>query len=216
MKTEYLLAISIMALFVSASFFAMAQMETASVNRLRASLEDASIEAESARLTMLLAESFGEGEKYCAALNQRISSQLSKNFAILSQIETTEREVFLADIVQLKKRYFLSNAQLYYYLKQSKDVCSPKDTLLLYFYIDETPCPDCHVQGKILDSLRMKCQNLKVFAFPVDIDLETTNFFKSLFGISEAPAVVLNDSTVLSGLYSEAQILQYFECQPAG
>jgi len=215
MKTESLLGVSIMALFISAAFFAMAQMETASISRLELSLENASIESESTRLTMLLAESFGQGEKYCTVLNQRISAQLSKNFSILSQIDATERELFLAKITLLKKSYFLSNVQLYYYLKQSKMDCSPNDVLLLYFYIDETPCPDCHVQGKILDSLRMECTNLKVFSFPIDIDLETTNFFQSLFGIDDAPAIVINDSTVLKGLQSKAQILQNMECIPS-
>ena len=213
MKTEYLLAISIVALFVSAAFFTMAQMETMSVNRLRMSLEEVSIESESARLTMLLSESFDEQEQYCEAMNNRISSQLNKNFAILSQIENTERELFLAEITQLKKKYFLSNTELYYYLKQSREICSPEDITLLYFYIDDEVCPECDVQGKILDSLRMKCFNLKVFSFPVDIDLETTNFFKSMFEVEQAPSIVIDDTIVLKGLQSEAQILNYFECQ---
>lgn len=215
MKTEYLLALSIVAFFVSAAFFAMTQLETASVKRLQANLEEASLESESARLTALLAQSFGSDNNYCGAMHQRISSQLGKNFSILSQIETTGRELLLSDILPLKKKYFLSNAELYYYLKQSKQVCSPNDVLALYFYFDGKQCPDCYVQGKILDSIRAKCSNFKVFSFPIDIDLGTTNFFKTMFGINNAPTIVINDKTVLSGLQSESQIMQNFQCESA-
>ncbi len=212
MKSEYLLALSIVALFVSAAFFAMAQLETASVSRLRASLEDYSIESESTRLTVLLAESFDEQDNYCEAMNNRVSTQLSKNFSILSQIKNTEGEIFLTEITQLKKKYFLSNVQLYYYFKQSRERCSPEDVLLLYFYIDDEQCPECDVQGKLLDSLREKCSNLKVFSFPIDIDLETTNFFKSFFSIDSAPSIVVDEKFVLKGIQSEEQLLNYFGC----
>jgi hypothetical protein len=215
MKAEYLLAISIVALFVSAAFFAMAQIETASVSRLRASLEDYSIESDSTRLTVLLAESFDKQEQYCEAMNNRISTQLSKNFSVLSQIKNTEGEIFLTEITQLKKKYFLSNVQLYYYLKQSREQCNPEDVLLIYFYIDKDPCPECDVQGRLLDSLRGKCSNLKVFSFPIDIDLETTNFLKSFFSIESAPSIVIDEKFVLKGLQSEEQLLNYFGCKQA-
>ncbi len=215
MKTEYLLALSIVAFFVSAAFFFMAQMETASIKRLQANLNEASVESESARLTVLLAQGFGPDTNYCGAMHQRISAQLGRNFSILSQLETTDKELLLSDVLQLKKKYFLSNAELYYYMKQSKLVCSQKDVLALYFYFDEKQCPDCYVQGKILDSIRAKCSNFKVFSFPIDVDLGTTNFFKAMFGINSAPTIVLDDKTILTGLQSEAQIMQNFECVPA-
>ncbi len=213
MKTEYLLAASIVAFFISAAFFFMAQTETASVKRLQANLNEASIESESARLTALIAQSFGSDTNYCGAMHQRISAQLGRNFSILSQLETTDKELLLSDVLQLKKKYFLSNAELYYYMKQSKQLCSPKDVLALYFYFDEKQCPDCYVQGKILDSIRAKCSNFKVFSFPIDVDLGTTNFFKTLFGINSAPTIVIGDKTVLAGLQSEQEIMKQFECQ---
>ncbi|GEM_PF-3291761 len=212
MKTEYLLGLSIACLFVSAAFFFLARMETESVNRLRINLENASIESESARISLLLAQSFGEQDKYCLAINQRISSQLARNFSLVSQIDTANKETFTSDITQLKQKYFLSNAELYYYLKQSKQTCGQNTVLVLYFYLDAVPCADCYLQGKILDSIRAKCANFKVFSFPVDVDVETTSFFKSFFGITSAPAIVI-DSKVLPGLQSEAQILREFKCE---
>jgi hypothetical protein len=147
-------------------------------------------------------------------IQQKIGSQSGKNAAILEAIDQAEKSIFLVDFTQLKKSYFLSNAQLYFLIKKSNEVCNEDNQTILYFYRDGKPlCSDCIVQGKIIDGIRAKCGNVKSFAFPTDLGLGFVDLFKTLHGFDEVPSLVINEKTVFSGLTSEEEIMKNIECR---
>ena len=210
----YLKAVAFSIVFALAVFFVINQFDSASIGRLESKISDSQQSVEESNIFFqILAESSDKG-KVCTIIQQKIDSQSGKNAALLDAIDEAEKSIFIVDFTQLKKSYFLSNAQLYFLIKKSNDVCNEDNQTILYFYRDGKPlCSDCIVQGKILDDIRAKCGNVKSFAFPIDLDLGFVDLFKTLYGFEGAPSLVVNEKKVFSTLTSEEEILKNIECR---
>ncbi|MFH1256188.1 MAG: hypothetical protein V1494_02750 [Candidatus Diapherotrites archaeon] len=213
MNKYYLRAVALSVLFILAGFFVINQIDVFRINEMQSRVQELELQAESSRALGLFSQTFSGNEEYCNAIDKSIGSQINRNLELLKSLDQTKDSVFLGDISRVKQSYFLSNAQLFMYMKQAKKLCEKNDALILYFYLDADPCPDCWVQGQILDGLREKCSNVRTFALPVDSGLEIISLLKSLFGVDSAPSVIINEEKVFKGLASEEELLTAFSCE---
>ncbi|MDO8428257.1 MAG: hypothetical protein Q7S92_03525 [Candidatus Diapherotrites archaeon] len=208
----YVKAILLTIFFMAAGLFIVYQLDLVSIGKIRTQLDDLSIELETSKLMFLYSQSLDDQNVYCSVLERQIDTQAGKLMPLLSSLGITQREIFLGNLDQVKKRYFLANAELYYYLRESNKTCSKDVALILYFYTDQTRCADCEVQGEILDRVRTHCSNAKIFAFPIDFKLEMVNLYLSLFDVSSAPAIVIDEKETLTGLQTYESIVEKIHC----
>ena len=209
----YFKAVAFSIVFALAVFFLINQLDSVSIGRLESRITDSELSVQESNLFFqILAESSDKGE-LCQIIRQKIDSQSGKNAALLDAIDQAEKSIFIVDFTQLKKSYFLSNAELYFLIKKSNELCNENNQTVLYFYRDSKPlCSDCIVQGKILDGIREKCGNVKSFVFPIDLNLGFVDLFRTLYGVDGVPSLVINEKRVFNGLTSEQEILENMQC----
>ena len=209
----YLKAVAFSIIFALAVFFVINQLDSAAIGKLESKITESQLSVqESALFFQILSENPDRG-KFCPIIQQKIDSQSGKNASLIKAIEEAEKSIFIVDFTNLKKSYFLSNAELYFLIKKSNEVCNENNQTILYFYRDAKPlCSDCIVQGEIIDGVRAKCRNVKSFAFPIDLNLGFVELFKTLYGVDEAPSLVINESVVFEGLTPEQEIMENLNC----
>ena len=210
----YLKAVAFSIIFALAVFFVINQLDSAAIGKLESKITESQLSVqESAMFFQILSENPNK-EKFCPIIRQKIDSQSGRNASLIQAIEEAEKSIFIVDFTNLKKSYFLSNAELYFLIKKSNEACNEKNQTILYFYRDAKPlCSDCIVQGEIIDGIREKCRNVKSFAFPIDLNLGFVELFKTLYGFDEAPSLVINEKTVFEGLTAEQEIMENIQCE---
>src|SRR3989344_4361661 len=209
----YLKAVAFSIVFALAVFFIINQLDAASIGRLESKITDSQLSVQESNLFFEILSEASDKEKVCEIIQQKIDSQSMKNAGLIDAIDQAEKSVFIVDFTGLKKSYFLSNAELFFLIKKSNEVCNENNQTILYFYRDAKPlCSDCIVHGKILDEIRAKCGNVKTFAFPIDLDLGFVELFKTLYGIDTVPSMVINEQNVFNGLASEQEIMPKIQC----
>lgn len=206
----------LLALLVSISaFFVINQVDSGQLVGLTKQVETDFLESDSAQLSLAFIESLAPEEKAlaCKGLQTQIERQIGATSALVEVLENAKTTVFLGDLSVVRKKYFLSNANLFLYLKKANAVCGVADHRVLFFYRSEQPpCPECQVQGKVLDAVRTSCPNIKVFSFPIDEKLGFIELLQKTFGIQSVPSMVIDEKTVVKQLVSEPELKKQLGC----
>ncbi len=205
----------LLSLLVSISaFFVINQIDSAQLTGLTKQVERDSLESDSTRLSLFFLQSLRPEEKpaACKGLQTQIEQQINATYALLEVLDNAKTTVFLGDLSVVRKKYFLSNATLYLYWKQAGEVCGLSNHRVLFFYRSEEPCPECQVQGKVLDGIRASCTETKAFAFPIDEDVSFIRLLQKTFGVETVPSLVIDEKTVIHQLVSEAELKKQLNC----
>jgi hypothetical protein len=185
------------------------------LNSLKKEVSDYSIESESTNLLFLYADTMQhvDKDKLCKVIEFSTKRQLDKGYYFVTLLKTYEEANLLADYEETRNRYFLSNVALWLYTTQSKTLCNNSEvTPLLFFYKTNTACPDCIVQGQILDKIREKCPNVRVITLASDTDLSIIKLIMSQYNVMDAPTLVIDNKDVLEGVQNETSIMKYINC----
>lgn len=114
------------------------------------------------------------------------------------------------DATELKKDYFVLEAQAYFLAKKMKDTCEDDSILLLYFYSNKE-CSDCEQQG--IDILAARDEvpgvTLRIYSFDGDLGSPMADAFMQQYSISEYPSVVI-DNEVHSGYIPKEELVEEF------
>ncbi len=127
------------------------------------------------------------------------NSYLSKEIANLAEriTYTEENGTSPEDSLELKKQYSILEVKDFVLSKQIAERCNNLPVTILYFYTDKNICPDCVKQGYVLDALRNKYDNVRIYSFDSKLDLTTIKTLKTVYGISDQlPALVIDGVTV--------------------
>ena len=99
-----------------------------------------------------------------------------------------------AQVVQLKKEYYLLEIRDYLITKRLASACATKPVTVLYFYNNSETCTDCDKAGFALSYLRDTYPLLRVYSFDYDLDLGALKTLITLNKVeSTLPAFVIND-----------------------
>ncbi len=110
---------------------------------------------------------------------------------------------------ELKKEYFVLEAQSYFLSKKLKEDCDDDTVLILYFYSNEN-CSDCAQQGiDILTARDMVDKNVMIYSFDGELGSPIADAFKVQFSITEYPSVVINGE-VHSGYITPEELAEEF------
>lgn len=145
-------------------------------------------------------------ELSCKDVNSSILSQELANLA--DKIIYSEKNIGNNDeIIALKKYYSLLEIKDYLLMQKVSDRCGIKSVFVLYFYGNEDTCKDCVKQSYVLDTLRAKYPEFRVYSFDYNLDLSALKALISIYKVPDAPlpALIINKE-VYSGFKSVEDI----------
>ena len=197
-------------------FFFITQLDSMRAGELRSSVDELMFQSESERMLFLYAQTMGNStSELCAYVSKTTEAKAARAYELSQKIQYYEQSnIINSEYERIKSQYYLANAGLYLNMRATSKFCdSSPYTTVLFFYRVKLDCPECRAQGGVLDSLRKKHPNLRVFAFPNDTELPFINVFIKRHGIEKVPALVIDDSVVLQGLKSEEEIEEYLAAE---
>ena len=170
-----------------------------------------------ARLQNLYYQTFSNDSEFCDAASK---SNLDFSYKIYSEGKELEKfekvNRFASQIIQEKKRYALLQIQFWLNSVYLKEKCGKNYTTLLYFYshYDESLGNDQNIQGQIILDFINRCGPEKFLSMPlpIDLDMGMVNLLKEKYGITKAPAILINEKILLEGLQSKDELEKYVEC----
>ena len=212
MASPYVKAALLTLAIAALGFFFIGQLDSMRAGELRSSVDELMFQSESERLLTLYSQVMENiSGELCSYASTATRAKEDKAYALAEKIRFYEQSnIVNAEYDKIRNQYYLANAELYLNMSSTARYCgSAPYTTVLFFYKVKENCPECRAQGGVLDSLRPKYPQLRVFAFPSDSDQDFINVFIRRHKIAQAPALVINDSVVLQGLQSEAEVEKY-------
>jgi len=186
------------AFFISLIIFAIGvfigfTLDSSNMNRISSMLTDTSSRLSSLQLLILME---GNTSAFCPVYTSQlddIDTQVEKTGYELSYLEDQKG---VSD-PELKKSYFIQEAESYLLSKKVKSLCGDKSVLLINFY-SNTNCTRCKEEGiQILqarDSLDASGIHMKLFSFDGDLGSPVADAFKAEFNVTGYPSVVIDEN----------------------
>ncbi|MBN2122365.1 hypothetical protein JW721_04930 [Candidatus Micrarchaeota archaeon] len=150
------------------------------------------------RILMLAQEEIGE---FCPIYSENLEAVAAERELIGDRLEYLEEVRGVYD-AQLKESYFYLELENYLLLRKMQDQCGGSQVLILFFYGEGEGSLE---QGAVLDSLRAKNGNVKVFSFDGEMDSSAVEALIESYGVHSYPSLVIDGQTV-SGLQSLVEI----------
>lgn len=149
----------------------------------------------------------------CPVLREQLDETAQRTYNLYGELEESGSTSVFRGYEQLRTKYFLANMRFYLMLREYSQACNDYSMKpILFFYSAYNECPSCVAQGHVLDSVRAECPNARVYAFPADVEeIAMIRTFKSYYGITQTPSLVINDRKYDS-LLSKEEIEQLIQC----
>ena len=212
MASPYLKAALITIAVAALGFFFIAQLDAMRAGELQGSVDELLFQAQSERIVYTYFQTMGNStSEYCGYIYGSAQQKTSRIYDLAERIRYYEKSNLVnAEYNRIRDQYYLSNAELYLNARAAAKYCGASPyTTILFFYKVKEDCPECRAQGELLDKVVASHPGVRVFAFPSDTGYAFIDIFLNRHGISEVPAIVINDAVVLHGLRDEAEIGRY-------
>lgn len=210
MVSPYIKAAVVTLLLAALGFLVISQIDAARAREVQSSIDGLLFDSESSRLLFLYAQTVGTDDpEFCGYLNETMAAQVSRTNEFAGKITEYERaSLFSQEYESIKRRYYVSNAELYMYVYAAGKYCGQQPVLpVLFFYRVKGNCPECLAQGAVLDGIVRGCGGIRVFAFPIDTDHAFINVLAAKHDVKTAPAIVFPDGSKREGLSDRGQVL---------
>ncbi|PIU81998.1 hypothetical protein COS70_02265 [Candidatus Micrarchaeota archaeon CG06_land_8_20_14_3_00_50_6] len=168
------------------------------LDRLNAELDKVSYGSESARLLQLytLVFNLSQNER-CSYFGREMNQSMVRSMELASLLEKEKDNSLSGSYLNIKHKFLLTNMELYLYSRQYRASCETRMESLLYFYDGKAFCPGCLVAEGKLESLKQRCPDVRVFAFPYNSDESLLSLLVSKYGVATVPAIIrANDEKV--------------------
>ena len=167
-----------------------------------------------ARLLNEYIKKFSNISNYCDFLLEENLKSGDKIYAEGLRIEEYEKTNRFAPSLTLeKKRYALLDLQFWLNSIELKKLCNANYSTLIYFYSYYNKTLEQRFQDKTLFDFKQKCGPQIIYiTFPADMDISTIDIIKSIYNIKKIPAILINESLVLSGPLSMSDLEKYVTC----
>lgn len=144
-------------------------------------------------------------ELSCQDVDNSILSQEIADLA--SKINYSEQNVGNQEEVQLlKKQYSILQVKDFLLSKRIRERCGEQTNTIFYFYGNTETCTECVKQSYVLDAIRAKYPEVRVYSFDYNLDLSTVKALTSIYKIQNSlPGLVVNGKT-MSGFKSVEEL----------
>ena len=111
------------------------------------------------------------------------------------------------NVLRLKEYYSLLQIRHWLLMKKANSQCGQNNILILYFYSNLGDCSKCEEQGYVLTRIHKDYENVKVYAFDINIHNPATDTIQSTYIARNktAPILIINEKTYY-GFKDKAEI----------
>lgn len=200
------------AILFAISIYVGYQIESGSYSQTEARIAELEEGIENSLLFSMFLRTHNQSS-ICPVLRDQLDETAQRTYNLYGELEESRSTSVFRGYDQLRSKYFLANMRFYLMLREYSQACGDYSAKpILFFYSTYNDCPSCVAQGRVLDSVREECPNAKVYAFPADVEeIAMIKTFKSYYGITQTPSLVINDRKYDS-LLSKEEIKQLIEC----
>ena len=155
-------------------------------------LENLQLKQKDIELELLLISSIGE--KSCETLRYEIEKTTSLSSELGEKVSYYDREMIKNPEIHIfKKQYIITLIEFWNYWELFKKNCNSSVNTILYFYAIKD-CSECQAQGFVLSFLKDEYpEKIMIFALDKDEDLYSLNLVKSVYNVTIAPTLIINN-----------------------
>jgi len=147
-------------------------------------------------------------QSQCLYLTRLRQKQFDSTYPLAQRIQDYEKNNLLnQEYNNIKTNYFLGLTEIYLSGIEHHKLCGGNEIPIVLFYSEDTDCPDCRAQNRLLPLIANRCPGVRIYAFPSDSDLTPLQMMTDRYKITKTPAIVVDDKTKLEGLSSEDEII---------
>lgn len=143
-------------------------------------------------------------ENLCSAANT--STLTEELYNVGTKLDFMENSLGEKDerVKALKEYYSLLEIRHWLFIKKTTEECNDSFIPILYFYSNKGDCQKCEEQGFVLNYIRKKHANTRVYSFDININNSALNAIKSLYGVDQVPSIIINDKKYTGFMDSDA------------
>lgn len=147
----------------------------------------------------------------CGIMDAAYQSEVTNTNDLMEKMLGYEDANLFGEFYALKDQFLLSNIQLFQVSELEKQYCPSNHADIMYVYSSNPDCPQCQVQGQILDSLRVDCNNTRIFVMDYDANLTSIEIMEREYNVTSAPTLIINGKAY-PGIMNESSIKQLVSC----
>lgn len=211
---RYLLAGIVTAMILALVFAMVAFLDNGRLSALNQDIDNLSLQSESNRILFFYTQVFNpqENTAFCDITNQSATLRSNQGDLLFSKLTNFEDASLLGNYSAVRQKYLLNRIELWLYTSLQNKTCGSNFVPVLFFYTTKRNCTECAVQGNILEELRNQCPNVKIFALSVDEGIDLVPLIQVQFGVTNTPALVVDNNMVFNRLTSKEEIIKNFKC----
>ena len=204
----YLIAFIISAAIFIAGIYVGALLDEGDVQTLSSDVSSLSRQLTTVQLLLLMDEN---SSAFCPVYESELSAIDDERERLGYELSFLEEKRNI-DAPELKKEYFILEAQSHLLSKKLKDLCDVESVLVLYFYSNEN-CSECGQQGVDIlaarDTVASSGIDVRIYSFDGDLGSPIADAFVNEYDIREYPSVVIEDR-VHSGYIPKEELVEEF------
>lgn len=150
--------------------------------------------------------------EYCEIIDTAYQQKITKTNELMERMLAYERANMFTEFFALKRQFLLSNIQLWQVSQMERQYCNATHSDVLYIYSSDPSCNECQVQGKVLDSVRSSCPNVRAFVMDIKESMATLDMIKMKYNVTSAPTLVIDGKTY-GKVLTEGEIKGLVSCQ---
>src|SRR3989344_3542535 len=190
MVSKYIKALALTAVILAFGLVEINYLDDMRAKSLERIVDEGALELQASQQLFLYESVFGD-EDVCSIILKRVESQKLRASKVLSELEAANSGRLFPGDSSLKKKFLLQNVELYLLANKAILECGDSSIYpVVYFYPDEYYCADCASQALVLDSIVSKCQSVRVFAFPTDLNIPVIELLEAKYGVKSVPTVI--------------------------
>lgn len=190
----YLAALLISAIIFAAGILVGKAIEQDNLNLISQNVDSVNLKASSLELLYLIEET----PEFCPVYKDELYNLDTRTEELGYKLSYLEDSKGVSD-PELKKRYFLLEAEAFLFSQKVKEKCGANYTNILYFYSNSN-CTDCKQQGYELVKLKQKLgERVRLYSFDGDLGSSIVDALKSKYNVEKYPSLVIMNKT-LAGL----------------
>ena len=185
----------------AASWYLSAYFNQKKITEIRSIQDKVAIDLMSSETQFDLLEEMSCQDIGNSVLNQELAS-------LAGRISYSEQNVGAAEEIRLlKQQYTILQVKDFLLSKRIGERCKKTPVTILYFYGDKDACTDCVKQGYVLDALREKYPDVRVYSFDYELDSSTVRALNSIYKVTgNLPALVVDGKKTINGFRTLEQI----------
>ena len=178
------------------------------MNEVQDRINDFESSIKSLEVGLLINDALNNETIYCNFLQEKIKETKFELEELGTKAVEYEEQSKIKDpsYVSIKSDYNSIRAEYWLMLEKLKKECNNNYTTVLFFYRTNVTCNECIDQGVILSHLASIKPDIHVVSLDSDEDLLIIKTLKEAYSINSVPSMVIDASTVITGLTSEDEL----------